>query len=156
MNAIPMSRGAASSRMRGNFVLLRADSLRLLLPQQDVSSTEYIESTPISTPQPGIFSSKEDVNSGHRVLALSDQMHALATFPNDRFLLTQLANDQDDFSFAWNEVRVLIDAELEQYALPAVMQGPDALIDSYIELDGELVFCLSAQRLVSHAVNSLA
>jgi len=26
------------------------------------------------------------------------------------------------------------------------------LVDSYLELDGELVFCMSAQRLVSYAI----
>jgi hypothetical protein len=152
MSDIPLLRGAASSKMRGNFVLLRADSLRLLLPQQDVSSTEYIDSAPLSTAEAGIFSYSEADNTTRKVVALSDQMYALARFPADRFLLTQLAKDGQALSFAWNEVRVLIDAELEQHSLPAVMQGPDALVDSYLELDGELVFCMSAQRLVSYAI----
>ena len=56
MSDIPLLRGAASSKMRGNFVLLRADALRLLLPQQDVSSTEYIDSAPIGTSAAGVFS----------------------------------------------------------------------------------------------------
>ena len=152
MSDIPLLRGAASSKMRGNFVLLRADSLRLLLPQQDVNSTEYIDSAPLGTPEAGIFSYSETDNTTRKVVALSDQMYALARFPADRFLLTQLAKDGQALSFAWNEVRVLIDAELEQHSLPAVMQGPDALVDSYLELDGELVFCMSAQRLVSYAI----
>jgi len=151
MSDIPLLRGAATSKMRGNFVLLRADSLRLLLPQQDVSSTEYIDSAPASTSEAGIFSYSE-ADTTRKVVALSDQMYALARFPADRFLLTQLAKDGQALSFAWNEVRVLIDAELEQHSLPTVMQGPDALVDSYLELDGELVFCMSAQRLVSYAI----
>ena len=153
MSDIPLLHGAASSRMRGNFVLLRADTLRLLLPQKDVTSTEYIDSLPSSTAAAGIFSYPQADNTRRDVIALSDQMQALASFPGDRFLLTRLANAQEGLSFAWNEVRVLIDAELEQRALPAVMQGPDARIDSYLELDGELVFCISAQRLVSQALN---
>jgi hypothetical protein len=154
MNTIPLLNGAESARMRGNFVLLRADSLRLLLPQQDMSSTEYIDSTPLATTEECIFSYAESGGTPRKVMALSAQMQPLATFPGDRFLLTQLADEQHTLSFAWNEMRVLIDAELEQHALPAVMQGSGALIDSYIELDGELVFCMSAQRLVSQAVSS--
>ena len=154
MSDIPLLRGAASSRMRGNFVMLRADTLRLLLPQQDVSSTEYIDRMPSGTAAAGIFSHSEADSAARNVVALSDQMHALATFPGDRFLLTRLADAQHELSFAWNEVRVLIDAELEQRALPAVMQGPDAMVESYLELDGELVFCISAQRLVSQALHS--
>jgi hypothetical protein len=152
MSDIPLLRGAASSKMRGNFVLLRADSLRLLLPQADINSTEYIDSAPVGTAEAGIFSYSEADNAARKVVALSDQMYALAKFPADRFLLTQLAKDGQVLSFAWNEVRVLIDAEVEQHSLPAVMQGPDALVDSYLELDGELVFCMSAQRLVSYAM----
>jgi hypothetical protein len=154
MSDIPLLRGAASSKMRGNFVLLRADTLRLLLPQKDISSTEYIETTPSDTAAAGIFSYGEADNAARNVVALSDQMHALAAFPGDRFLLTQLADDQNELSFAWNEVRVLIDTELEQHALPIVMQGPNAMIDSYLELDGELVFCISAQHLVSQVLHS--
>jgi hypothetical protein len=154
MKTIPLLNGAASARMRGNFVLLRADSLRLLLPQQDMSSTEYIDSTPLATAEPGIFTYAEAGSTPRKVVALSEEMQALAKFPADRFLLTQLADDQTALSFAWNEVRVLIDAELEQHALPAVMQGPGALIDSYVELDGEPVFCMSAPRVVSQTVAS--
>ena len=90
MSDIPFLRGAASSRMRGNFVMLRADTLRLLLPQQDVSSTEYIDRMPSGTAAAGIFSHSEADSAARNVVALSDQMHALATFPGDRFLLTRL------------------------------------------------------------------
>jgi hypothetical protein len=154
MNTIPLLNGAVSSRMRGNFVLLRADSLRLLLPQQDMSSTEYIDSTPLTTGDAGIFTYTESGGTPRKVVALSSDMQALATFPGDRILLTQLSDDQNSLSFAWNEMRVLIDAELEQRALPAVMQGARALIDSYVELDGELVFCMSSQIMVSQALAS--
>jgi hypothetical protein len=156
MTAVLALRGATSSRMRGNFVLLRADSLRLLLPQQDVISTEYIESTPSATSEPGIFTHAEDAGMQRKVLAFSGEMHAMTIFPSDRILLTQLADDQHDISFAWSEVRVLIDTELERHALPVVMQGPAAMVDSYLELDGELVFVSNAQQLISHAIDSLA
>lgn len=154
MNTIPLLNGAESARMRGNFVLLRADSLRLLLPQQDMSSTEYIDSTPLATSEACIFTYAEAGSTPRKVIALSEQMQPLASFPGDRFLLTQLVDEQHTLSFAWNEMRVLIDAELEQHALPAVMQGSGALIDSYVELGGELVFCMSAQHIVSQALAS--
>jgi hypothetical protein len=156
MTVVLALRGATSSSMRGNFVLLRADSLRLLLPQQDVISTEYIESAPSTTSEPGVFTHAEDAGMQRKVLAFSGEMHAMTTFPSDRILLTQLADDQHDISFAWNEVRVLIDTELERHVLPAVTQGRTAMVDSYLDLDGELVFVSSAQQLIFHAINSLA
>jgi hypothetical protein len=152
MITIPLLKGAATSRMRGNFVLLRADSLRVLLPQQDLSSTEYIDSAPSDTSEPCIFSYSEAGSEPRKVVAVSGQMQPLERFPGDRFLLTQLVDEEHTLSFAWNEMRVLIDVELEQHALPAVMQGSGALIDSYVELDGELVFCMSAQRMISQAL----
>jgi hypothetical protein len=155
MDTIPLLNGASSARMRGNFVLLRADSLRLLLLQQDMTGTEYIDSTPSATSEAGIFTYAEAGSTTRKVVALSAQMQALEKFPCDRFLLTQLANDQEALSFAWNEIRVLIDAELEQHALPAVMQGVGVLVDSYVELDGEVVFCMSAKSVVSRAVATL-
>jgi hypothetical protein len=155
MDTIPKLAGGESSKLRGNFVVLRADSLRLLLPQEDVSSTDYIEGAPLATSITGIFSSAAEADSSRKVLALSGQMTPLATFPGDRFLRTQLA-DESDVSFAWNEVRVLIGAEFERQALPEVMRGVDAPVDSYVELDGELVFCTSSQRLVSYAISGLS
>ena len=32
--------------VRGNYVLLRADALRLLLPQTDIQSTNYMQTRP--------------------------------------------------------------------------------------------------------------
>lgn len=34
--------------LSGNFVLLKADGLQLLLPQQDVGAAEYLDSAPLS------------------------------------------------------------------------------------------------------------
>lgn len=146
-----MLKGATSSGMRGNFVLLRADSLRLLLPQQDLSSTEYIDSAPAATTEACVFSYASQGAEPRKVIALSEQMQALDQFPANRFLLTQLADEQHTLSFAWNEMRVLIDVEVQQRALPTVMQGPQALIDSYVELDGEPVFCMSAKSMLARA-----
>jgi hypothetical protein len=130
--------------------------MRLLLPQQYVISTEYIESTPDATTDAGIFSCADGDKQRRMVIALSDQMKVLTSFPAGRFLLTQLSIEHNEQTFAWSEVRVLIDAEMESHALPAVMQGPGTLVDTYVELDGELVFCVDAQRLLSRTMDCLA
>jgi hypothetical protein len=156
MNTMAQLAGATSPRMRGNFVMLRADAMRLLLPQQEVSSTEYIDSTPSTTAEAGIFVCANGDDQQRKVMALSDHLNALTSFPAGRFLLTQLSDVNNALSFAWNEVRVLINADLESHPLPAVMQGPGTLVDSYIELDGELVFCMDARRLLSHTMQCQA
>jgi hypothetical protein len=155
MSAIPKLNGASASKMRGNFVLLRADSMRILLPQQDVSSTDYMDSKPSTTSNAGIFDYTDGDGTPHKVVALSDQMNALTTFPDGRFLLTQMSSRNYQLSFAWSEVRVLIEAEFESTPLPEVMRGPGTLLDSYVELDGELVFCIDARRVLSRTLASL-
>lgn len=139
----------AAMQVRGDFVLLRADSLRLLLPQHDVNATDYMERVPASTGVPGIFNLGEDAGPAHQVVALSEHMDMLTTFPEGRFLLTRLSGDRRQFSLAWNEVRVLIDTALELHPLPPIMQGNAGLMDAYVEIDGELAFCTTANRMLA-------
>lgn len=138
-------------QMRGDFVLLRAGSLRLLLPQHDVNVTEYLEHAPVATGDPGVFSVGDVDGHAHHVVALSEHMHMLPVFPADRFLLTRLGGERRQFSLAWNEVRVLIDTALELHPVPPILQGQAGLIDGYAELDGELAFCTTAHRMLAQA-----
>lgn len=137
-----------SLKMRGDFVLLRADDLRLLLPQKDVSSTDYIEHTPEPSNTHGVYLLRNPDGTEHQVIALSGSMGMLGSYPSERFLLTRHGDASQDFSLAWSDVQVLIDTELEFHALPAVMQRDGALIDAYVKIDGELVFCTTAPRLL--------
>lgn len=139
---------ARTMKMRGDFVLLRADSLRLLVPQRDVSSTEYIDQRPVATAEPGVFVLGDKPGGAQAVLALSAQMDLLGTFPPDRFVLTRFTGSRQETALAWTEVRVLIDTELEFHAMPAIMQGKVELIDAYVEIDRELAFCTTAQRML--------
>jgi len=141
-----------TAKIRGDFVLLRADALRLLLPQREVATTEYLEQVPVSTSEAGRFTLSDANGTLQPVWALSEHMRPLHRFPADRFLLTRLSGGSPAVSLAWNEVRVLIDTELEFHALPAVMQGAGDLIDAYVELDGALAFCTTAQRLLPAAL----
>ena len=141
---------AVPGRISGNFVLLRADSLRLLLPQQDVGSAQYMEHELRATAQPGVF--EHGAGDGlRRVVALSGRMRPLPGFPGDRFVLASLRTGDSALSFAWNEVQVLIDAEFERHDLPIAMQVPDAPIVAYVEREGEVALCTSAERVLAYA-----
>lgn len=143
---------ARTMKLRGDFVLLRADSLRLLIPQREVASTEYIDQAPVATAEPGVFALGKQPGGTQEVLALSAQMDLLDKFPPDRFLLTRFTGSRQGAALAWTEVRVLIDTELEFHAMPAVMQGHGALIDAYVEIDRELAFCTTAQRMLPESL----
>ncbi len=134
-------------KMRGDYVMLRADALRLLLPQREVTATEYIEHAPMPTDRPGVHALPMPDGGRQEVVALSAQLLPLDDFPPDRFLLTRLGGAQGGIAVAWNEVRVLIDTELEFHALPAIMRGERDLIDAYVELGGELVLCTTSRVL---------
>ena len=143
--------GAVSAgRVSGNLVLLRADALRLLLPQRDVGAAEYVAHAPRATGEPGVYEHGEGAGL-RRVVALSSQLRPLANFPGERFVLASLLAGDAALSFAWNEVQVLIGAEFERHALPAAMQVPGGPIEAYVERGGELLLCTSAERVMSYA-----
>ena len=116
--------------LRGNFVLLRADNLRLLLPQQDVGSATHLE--PGNDPQQ------------QRIVALSELMTLLPHRPDDRFIGATLGDSDPGITWCWNELKVLIDTELHPLPLPVSLVGPDAPVAAYVEYEGEIVYVADA------------
>ena len=139
-----------ATALRGNFVLLRADTLRLLLPQGEVGAAEYVEGGPGPDSGGGVF----EFGAGDQalaVVALSGRMQPLAAWPQGRFVVTRLAAGDVELSFAWNEARVLIDAQLQRRPLPAAMRVAGAPIEGYVEHEGELLFCTTARHVIEAA-----
>lgn len=135
----------------GNFVVLRADALRLLLPQEDVGVAHYLEGEPPAAGEAGLFRQGEG-EAARTVLALSEQLRPLQRFPRERFLLTRLHAGDDELVLAWNEVRVLIGVQFARQPLPPAMRLPGAPIDGYVDQDGELLLCSSAARVLAYAL----
>jgi hypothetical protein len=63
-------------------VVLRADTLRLLLPQADVGAASYLDQLPQAIP--GVFR-RGGAAGEQAVVALSSQMRPLRQYPKDRF-----------------------------------------------------------------------
>ncbi len=144
MNPTPPA--PARPALRGNFVLLRADALRLLLPQHEVGGAEYLDARPQCDSRDGVFEVAQGSGT-RRVAALSQQMTLLPQFPADRFMVTMLGSAGNGIVWAWNEVKVLSDANLQPRSLPPVLCAPDMPLGEYVE-DGEgIAFLCSAQRL---------
>jgi hypothetical protein len=137
----------------GNFVMLRADGLRLLLPQQDVGAAEYIDAAPGVLPVPGCFEDGSGPNA-RQVMALSAQMTPLTQFPRDRFVLTRFSLDGIDLYFAWSEVRVLIGAQLKVQPLPPSMRTADGPISGYVEHEGAVLLCSTAGQVLAQVAAS--
>jgi hypothetical protein len=147
---------ARTLRMRGDYVLLRADGLRLLLPQRDVVATEYREQAPRPGTQAGLFMLPQGLGGDQDVVALSQDLTRLEHFPEDRHLLTRLAAAGRRLALAWSEVRVLIDTELEFHALAAILRSAEGVIDAYVEIDDEPAFCTTAQRMLAQVLQPAA
>lgn len=140
-------------QVRGNFVVLRAGALRLLLPHEEVGAAEYIEGVPAATAQPGRFE-HEVLGERRAIVALSEHLRALENFPPGRFVLTRLHGGDAALSFAWDEVRVLIDAQLAPRPLPPALRSLQGPVDGYVQLRGELLLCATAPRVLAYALGA--
>lgn len=143
-----------NTTLHGNYVLLRADTLRLLLPQHEVGALEYLESVPTPGDAPGLFlpTSKGEMQD-HRFVALSAQMNLLTSFPVERFVYTTLGNAQDDLlGWCWDEVQVLPELEVSPQTLPAVLRAPQTPVVRFVQYDDEIVFLCNARQLRSYAL----
>lgn len=140
--------------LRGNFVLLRAAGLQLLLPQEDVGAAQYLDRAPVASGQPGLHELAGDDGDAPRfVAALSQHLKLLDEFPTGRFMLTPLSA-QDGILLCWDEVKVLIDVELQPRALPPVMLPSGAPLTEYVEFGDAIVFCCSGERLLQYAFSA--
>jgi hypothetical protein len=126
-----------SATVRGNFVLLRAGTLRLLLPQGDVGAAEYLDRAEEERP----------------LVALSSRMTLLPECPPERFVAAPL-HDGGDLGWCWDELQVLIDVELQPQPLPPSLLTHSTPVSHYVEHDGELAYLCNAQSLSQFALAS--
>ena len=139
--------------LRGNYVLLTADTLNLLLPQREVGAAEYLEGALEAGEEPGLLKLK-GTESPHRFAALSAQMTLLPQCPPERFLVAKLGNGEDGLGWCWNELKILIGVELQLLPLPAVLLTPNPPVDQYVEFEGKLAYLCSARQLSAFALAS--
>ena len=149
--------GESTVKLRGNYVMLRADSLRLLLPQHEVGAAEYLAATPEASEVAGLYRQAPDADMPEsvrtrRFVALSMEMKLLPIYPGDRFVVTPLGERNDGLGWCWNEVKVLIDIELPLQPVPAVLIAPDTPVECFVEYDGEIAYLSSAERVRTYAL----
>lgn len=140
--------------LHGNFVLLRADTLRLLLPQQDVGVIEHLDAPPLpDLANPGL-PSQSVCGATRQVAALSSRLTLLGAIPPERKIVTALSGTP--IVWCWNEVRVLIDARMQPRPIPRVLYAQDMPVQDFVELGPDIAFVCSAQRLCRYALDRLA
>ncbi|HEY6095018.1 MAG TPA: hypothetical protein VIU93_08705 [Gallionellaceae bacterium] len=140
----------AEAMPKGNYVLLTADTLHLILPQHEVGAAGYLEGGLEASDVPGLLKLSGD-DGAHRFVALSAQMTPLPHCPPERFLVASLGEEDDELSWCWNELQVLINVELPLHRLPSVLCAPDTPVDRYVEIEGKLAYLCSARQLRAFA-----
>ncbi len=147
-NIVPRS----EATLRGDYVLLTADTLHLLLPRHEVGAAEYLEARLDAGEEPGLLRSQ---GGGTRVFAaLSAEMTLLPHCPPERFLVATLGERGDDLGWCWNELKILIGVELRPQPLPPVLLAPETPVSQYVEVDGKLAYLCSADRVRSFALGA--
>ena len=127
-------------------MLLRADNLRLLVPQTDIDTTEHLGSRPIPSGMPGVLAvpGKDDAC----FIVLSDTFQLLESCPEDRYITTKFVTDDGMESYwCWTEVRVLMDYAPQPHEVPEVLLYAGSPLHQYVVMDEQPVFLCSAQIL---------
>lgn len=138
---------------RGNYVLLTAGTLHLILPQHEVGAAEYLEGELEASDKPGLLKLSGE-ESTRRFVALSTQMTLLPHCPPERFVVVSLGDDNDDLSWCWDELLVMINVEFPLHPLPSVLLAPDTPVNQYVEFEGKLAYPCSAHQLCAFALGS--
>lgn len=155
LSTIPVAPSAGngssnSGAVPGNYVLLRADGLRLVLPQRDVRSTDYMASRPVRMDgQDGLLHVPDSIDTAVYV-AVSAGMQLLEECPPDRFISTVLQGM--DVHWCWSEVRVLLNAELHPLPLPVSVIAPGTPVREVVAVGGEWAYICSAEMLQQFAL----
>ena len=136
---------AHAAELHGNFIMLRADSLRLVVAQQSVVSTEYLASKPVAFGTEHGLLHIPEANDDAVYVAISPEMRLLQACPPDRFVATQL--EGLDVRWCWSEVRVLMDVHLHLHPLAEALLTPFTPVRQMVALGESWAFVCTAQAL---------
>lgn len=139
-----------SDNLQGDYIFVRADSLCLLFPLNEVDSTSYFgaeHSLPNNTPTHNI-SPDDEKKVTH--LAISATMELLPKITSKRFILTRFKNT--DFHWCWDEMIVLTDISRPTYPIPVNFLQPHAPTKSIVMIDKKPVFVCSSASFISYVL----
>lgn len=131
---LPDAAGAvqADGWLHGNCVTLVAGTTQLLVPQQDVVYTGYLQTG--------------ETLAG--ALAMSQDLLPLPSVPQECFVYTAFAGAPTMY-WCWNDVRVLIDLRVALHPLPPVVLAPHTPLEAVVTLpDGSHAFYTRAAPLL--------
>lgn len=138
--------------LSGNHVLVRADNLRLLLPQADVVSTDYLQGKPELMDEQTNLLHVPDSTDGAVYVAMDENMRLLKHSPEDRFVTTSLQGVE--VRWCWSEVRVILGETIDTWPLPPVLLSPYTPVHEIAAVGSEWVYVCSADILQQYVLAS--
>jgi hypothetical protein len=134
--------------IQGNFVLVRADALSLLLPLDGMGAAGYLDDEPEVTELPGVFGIG-GTDQPKFIVAPSEKLRPLTHYPKARFVVTPMAFEGKDILVAWSEMKVFIEARFDVHPLPGAATMEGSPVDGYVRIAGRPVFSTDPERLLS-------
>lgn len=138
---------------QSQYVLLRADALRLLIPQEEIGAIGHLDSLPEPSGMPGLLAVPGEDSTCYVVL--SEDFRLLEHCPDDRFVTTLIhMEDGMDTNWCWSEARVLLDFEPQVHEVPEVLLTEGSPLRRYTIMDEQPVFVCSVETLQQLALGA--
>ncbi|MDO5675003.1 MAG: hypothetical protein Q4G66_08825 [bacterium] len=130
----------------GQYIYLRADNLRLLVPQEDMGEVEHLNIQPVASGTPGLLASPDDSESCF--IALSDSMRLMDYCPDGRYVTTKLPPVEGmEIRCCWTEVHILIDYQPHWQDVPEILLLADSPLRHFAIMNDQPVFLCAGQAL---------
>lgn len=143
--------------LRGDFVFLRADGLRLLMPLHDIVQMSYFEDAEAAqafhhlsqgTTFEIVTQQHEEQQDGLGNVAVSQDLKLLPSLPDDRYILTQMAGAY--VRFAWAEMAILTDQTLPAEPIPAQFLQDSCPLTALVSFAEQPAFFCRADAFIAY------
>ncbi len=147
-------------RLRGDYALLRADSLRLLILQENIISIKHLKDKNVANlhclSNSGQLLSAMNNNDNQQLvfIALSDKLALTDSIPRNRYVVTTHKNTAN-IRWCWSEVLLLNDVDLLLTPMPALLCSALTPINAIVTLaDGKQAFVCDFEHLPDYLMQS--
>lgn len=153
-----------TERLQGDYVLLRSDSLRLLISRLSLSSIAHLQDHSsfsghcITEPQhllqrPADEDRIQSMTEAHTFVALSDDLTLLQSVPQNRFVMT-LHPQTAGIQWCWNEVQLFNNLDTTCAYLPSMIQTAITPMHAMLTLaDGNQAFVCEFDKLLHYLMH---
>ncbi len=148
-------------RLRGNYVLLRAGSLRLLAPQENMGNIGYLSDKDTAALHclgdgKQLLAAIDNAGNQQPVFAaLSEQLDLTDAIPRNRYVMTTHKKTAE-ICWCWSEVLLLNGIDVPLTPMPALLRSAANPISAVVTLnDGKQAFVCDFGHLLDYLTRSV-